>query len=253
MLTDRLEKLILCGKASYNTFVVGGSEKYILNVKPDHYIIITSINFQNIQQVKADGELGYPLYAWDEVKKELFVQNTNTQLKIFSNKSNNSFLFRNNFDLQRLYVDGPGTGFDKDKYLVIPKNHYDIDTYLIHETDVSFTFSNVGRSAEGTRDYTPNSSIGYPPPFDYGKESQPGSLKVRLKTVEDTTGTYGSLPVGEQYKSIGLPGDLDNLEFIFPVDSDHQLQQLDFTINYPIVNVQYVEIKGRITDIEATL
>ena len=43
MITPHLEKLILCGKASYNTFVIGGSEKCILNVDNDRFIIITDI------------------------------------------------------------------------------------------------------------------------------------------------------------------------------------------------------------------
>ncbi len=43
MLTPILEKLILSGKASYNTFVVGGSEKHILNVENDRFIIITDL------------------------------------------------------------------------------------------------------------------------------------------------------------------------------------------------------------------
>ena len=44
MLTPHLEKLILCGKAAYNTLSIGGSQKTIFNVAKDRYIIITDIN-----------------------------------------------------------------------------------------------------------------------------------------------------------------------------------------------------------------
>jgi len=254
MLTPTLEKLILCGKASYNTFVVGGSQKYILNVKPDHYIIITSINFQNVNQGKYSGRLDKPrsfVIDFEELAK-LEEEAYNTQLKIFSNKSNNTFLFRNNFDISRLYVNGPGTDYRDDSYLIFPKGHYDINTYLIHETDVSFSFSDAGETNEILRDYTPDSSIANPNPFDYGKESQTNKTKVRLVTSDSQSGRE-MYPIGTAYKSLGLDPAVANLEFIFPIDKDHELNWLDKAPQYPIVNVQYVEIKGRITNIEATL
>lgn len=47
MLTPHLEKLILCGKASYNTLSIGGSQKTIFNVAKDRYIIITDLTIFN--------------------------------------------------------------------------------------------------------------------------------------------------------------------------------------------------------------
>lgn len=251
MLTQTLEKLILCGKASYNTFVVGGSQKYILNVKNDHYIIITNISYQSALNIELP-YIGDNDFTVDfEQLKPLFRDTLTTQLKVFSNKSNNTFLFRNNFDIINL----PKLGEDpiNGRYLLQPKGTTSIDTYLVHESAVSFTFSNAGTIYDGTSGPTPSASIGFPPPFDYGKDGQTGKLTVRLESKDAISGDYGMLPIGEYAKDGGVNPLKDNLEFIFPVDKDHRPKNIDSPIQYPIVNVQYVEIKGRITDIEATL
>jgi len=250
MLTPTLEKLILCGKASYNTFVVGGSEKYILNVKHDHYIIITNISYQSAIDIDLpfidDND---PTVTFEQIKK-FFSDRLTTQLKVFSNKSNNSFLFRNNLDIINIpkLEDEPLNG----RYLIQPKGTTSIDTYLVHESDVSFTFSNAGTVTKGNGGITPAASIGFPPPYDYGKDGQPTAISVRLE-VKEVLNDYGMLPVGNYSKEAGFDPAKDNLEFIFPITEEHKIQNLNAPIQYPIVNVQYVEIKGRITDIEATL
>lgn len=245
MLTPALEKLILNGKASYNTFVVGGSQKYVLNVKPDHYIIIIGIHYQSIVQAKIVTEA---LYTYGEINN-LLTNNLNTQLKIFSNKSQNTFLFRNNFDIIK-YGLFPEPYLDY--YFINPKGHTNLDLYLVHESDVSFTFSNAGTTEDILTDYTPDSSIGYSFPFDYGKESQANKQKVRLVTSDSLSGDQ-MFPIGTEYQSLEINPNIANLEFIFPVDALHDLKELNGPANYPAVNVQYVEIKGRINNIEATL
>jgi len=251
MLTPTLEKLILCGKASYNTFVVGGSQKYILNVKNDHYIIITNISYQSALNIELPFLRENDFTVTFNELAPLFRDTLTTQLKVFSNKSNNTFLFRNNFDV----INIPKLGEDpiNGRYLLQPKGTTSIDTYLVHESAVSFTFSNAGSIFDGNTGTTPASSIGFPPPFDYGKDGQAAADSVRLQSKDNISGDYGMLPVGEYAKDGGINPITDNLEFIFPVDKDHKPKNIDSAIQYPIVNVQYVEIKGRITDIEATL
>ena len=53
MLSNNLQKLILTGRASYNTFCASGSNKNVLNVNNDRFIIITQIHFQNLVRVPA--------------------------------------------------------------------------------------------------------------------------------------------------------------------------------------------------------
>ena len=92
MITPHLEKLILTGNASYNTFVIGGSEKSILNVAKNRFVVITDITY--FHQLNLDEGSGNVLSIFDI---NLFLQTSlNTQLRVFSRKSNNLFMFRNN-------------------------------------------------------------------------------------------------------------------------------------------------------------
>jgi len=248
MLTPILEKMILCGKASYNTFVAGGTQKNILNVKKDHYIIITGINYQSIIP-ESYSNIGLFVFEYPQLVAFL-KESLNTQLKIFSTKSNNSFLFRNNFDMNIAFAD-PGD-ITSALYFLTPKNSIKFDTYLIHESDVSFTLSNAGTTERNLVGTTPADSIGFPPPFDYGKIGQLGSQNVVLHSFDSLTPDNGFKSAGTQLDQLGTFAK-SNLEFIFPVDAAHNLRDVNQAISYPIINIEYVEIKGRITDIEATL
>ena len=118
MLTERLERLIWEGKASFKTFTIGGSEKHILPVDKNSWIIITEILYfpQN------NGILN----DVDDSSDTLL-----TQLNVFSKKSFNSFVFRN--ELQ--FHDHAGQHF------AFPGSPVPIDCYLIHEDNVSFSFA----------------------------------------------------------------------------------------------------------------
>lgn len=236
MLTPVLEKLILCGKASYNTFVIGGSEKNILNVQNDRFIIITDLQyFGEVNHVKArDADIT----AINDLKKN----HLNTQLKVFSTKSQNTFLFRNNLLIQPL----------KSDYLsfsVQPIGSTKLDTYLIHESDVSFTFSYAGDRVLQPAAITKSESIAFPPPFDYGKAGQIGAMAVRTIT-EDLAGVVHTVNGGELYLKSPNP---QNLELSFPVWPGSQATELIKSESYPIVLVSYVEILGNPTNISATL
>ena len=74
MIPEKLQKLILQGKAQANTFVAGGAPKAVLNVQNDRFIIITSINYQSA--LKSEGLLINDDVALAKVFR-------NTQVKIF--------------------------------------------------------------------------------------------------------------------------------------------------------------------------
>ena len=172
-------------------------------------------------------------------------------------KSNNTFIFRNNIDVVQL---DHTNQYDNSMYLVTPKGLHTIDTYLIHQSDVSFTLSTCGGLTDRQDGVTPASSIAYSSPMDYGKEGdlvspQTVILRQRCQLAPDS----GMLACGEltreEYANLGIDPTTDNLEFIFPVTGNTSLDSkgLNQPIKYPIIGVQYVEIKGNPTNIEATL
>lgn len=236
MLTPVLEKLILCGKASYNTFVIGGSEKHILNVQNDRFIIITDLQYFGEVNVSRARTATLPII--NELKKN----HLNTQLKVFSTKSQNTFLFRNNLLIQPIVA-------DYSEFSVQPIGSTKLDTYLIHESDVSFTFSYAGDRVPQPAAITKSESIAFPPPFDYGKTGQVGALAVRTIT-EDRAGIVHTVNGGELYLKSPNP---QNLELSFPVYAGNQATVLNNSESYPIVLVSYVEILGNPTNISATL
>lgn len=237
MLTPVLEKLILCGKANYNTFVIGGSQKHILNVQNDRFIIITDIQYFSQVNLGIDARSA----SIDQVN-ELKTNHLNTQLKVFSTKSQNTFLFRNDLLIQPINADN--TAFS-----IMPIGQTKLDTYLIHESDVSFTFSYAGQRNPQPAAITKAESIAYPPPFDYGKDGQIGSIPVRTVT-EDLTGITQTANGGQLMVKSPNPA---NLEMIFPVVPANNATSLRNAESYPIVLVSYVEILGNPTNISATL
>ena len=50
MITPILEKLILDGKAQYKTFVAGFSQKHILNIPQNRFIIMKEMKHQDIEK-----------------------------------------------------------------------------------------------------------------------------------------------------------------------------------------------------------
>jgi hypothetical protein len=234
MLTPALEKLVLKGKASYNTYVIGQSEKYILDVQSDRFIIITGLTyFSRLNSAQTN--------LTTAQLNELFYESL-TQLRVFSNKSNNLFLFRDNFTVNP-------TGLGDNLHHVSPMGHVQLNTYLIHDSSVSFTFAKSAKRS--TVSAIMNNTVpGTKPPFDYGKQGIVEALTVVVKTTDIVSGL-------ESYPA-GLVDILPNstnpttTEFTIPVDRDHYPYVVD-PFNWPIVLVEYVEILGNPNNIAATL
>jgi len=235
MITPHLEKLILCGKASYNTYVIGGSEKCILNVANDRFIIITDLTY--FSQLNLPNEVNN--LNMNEANLQILVNNLNTQLKIFSRKSNNTFLFRNQIEI--------ATNLTSTAHDVFPVGSVKLDTFLIHDQDVSFTFSKNGKNGALVTALSPSQSVGNQPPFDYGLQGEVGALPVSILRGD---ATFQNVPAGKKRLDPGFP---QSLELMFSVDAATQLTNLDKTFSYPILNVGYVEILGAPTNIGATL
>jgi hypothetical protein len=237
MISDKLQKLILSGKAQYNTFIAGGTEKAILNVPNDRFIIITSINWQG----PATDENKYKFEGFDAYKTAI---DQNFQMRVFSEKSNNVFLFRNQWNVSAFHHN------NQDQIYISPAGMTTLETYLIHESDVSFTFSLAPAIADapGGRAVTPAGSIAYDRPFDYGKDGQPLAVGVRLRSeIPAVPGTFQALG-GELVVQDGVTMPK---EFSFPV-APGTIWRSDDPIAVPIVNVGYVMIYGNPADISGT-
>jgi hypothetical protein len=238
MITPALEKLILTGKASYNTFVIGGSEKSILNVSNNRFIIITDITY--FHQVNLPDNVN----TISETELRLLLSTRlNTQLRIFSKKSNNLFLFRNflNINASQLEVGD---------FIVTANGQTHLSTYLVHDQDVSFSFCTAGDQSVLVSATSPSKSIGFPPPFDYGLDGQTGAISVAKETRFAAGQATRSVPAGNQYENLPLK---HSFEFTRDFNISSRLRNLESASAYPIVLVGYVEINGTPTNVGATL
>jgi len=242
MLTATLEKLILSGNATYNTFVIGGTEKHILNVPSNRFIVITDITYFSQLNTK-NGLFILNKAQLTELEEELL----NTQLKVFSNKSNNHFIFRNNIGVAP-YYDEDFTPVEL-KFICTPFGSTKLDTFLIHESDVSFSFSYAGKNLAQLVAATPVKSIAYPPPLDYGKGAT--AINVKLVGNSNPTGNFYTAPVGTVQKFV--VNEANCLQLMFPIDTNTKIKDTEFPSAYPLALISYVEINGNPTNISATL
>jgi hypothetical protein len=242
MITPFLEKLILSGNASFNTFVVGGSEKHILNVDSNRFIIITDLIY--FHQVNNDNFQKNFFYRYNNQDiLDLLTRRSLTQCRIISDKSSNHFIFRNNYSFSN---DG------NQHTLVTPLGSTKIDVYLIHESDVSFTFSRGNQLQNESIGQTPANSVGYPNPTDYNKQGNYGNVdSIRLKSNVNPTFDFVVKQGGKLIPD--TPNLPNSLQLEFPVNTLTRIDDLEYSLSYPLMLVNYVEIQGNPTNISATL
>lgn len=234
MLTPKLEALIWEGQAVFKTFVAGGSQRHLLNINNDRFIIITDITYFNsgFFPENRDGSSN----TWINMQEN----GMNTQITIGGERGVNRFLFRNNFvtvpadqTLERVHLS--------------PVGQTTINTYLIHTTQCAFTFSlaqdflsQVVLPTEA-KDYALNT------PTDYGRDGQPGVIPVTVSGVVNGTAVYND----NFANRAGAAGINESSEFSFPVDTQNNIIDTK-RINswdYPILHVNYVEVKGTPTNL----
>ena len=230
MLTPHLEKLILCGKATYNTLCVGGSEKTIFNVPQDRYIIITDITIHN--------GLDRPtIELTDNEMNTLFKSHSLTQLSIFSDRSYNHFVIRNEYNISQWGLN----------WHVTPKGHFHFDTFLVHNNDIAFSWVKSIDHRSG-RANTPAESVGRPLPFDYGKDGQ----AVAGVVIENILSTATPWRINQGGSYTATDQTMSN-ELQYPVTPETTPIYLDYSFQFPIANIQYVEVFGNLDNISATL
>jgi hypothetical protein len=239
MITPHLEKLILCGKASFNTFVAGASEKSVLFVDNDRFIIITGLTY--FPSVNASKCLDLTLVETQRIL------NLNTQVKIFSEKSINNYILRNALNVSEVKTSATDRNF-----ALTPGSPIKLDSYLIHDSSVSFSFSYAGSVIDAARAVTKAQSVAYPEPIDYGKE---GQTALPVRTIGSTSDALVPVNIysGGKFSNDGTQNGFN--EFVYPVDSNTAIPELNMNkaANYPLLLVDYVEIIGNPTNISATL
>lgn len=231
MITNSLEKLILCGRAFPKTFVAGGSQKCNLQIQNDRFIIITDIvyfcrvpstsypnNYSNIMAVSTPTQLN----------------SITTQLSILGERGFNRFLFRDNL----VMIDNTGN--------VAPNGSHKIDTYLIHTKSVSFTFSKGGDlTLQSVAPAGAGSNINIASlqtPTDYGKLGTPGVINVTVNAdVSSATAYQNNYCFGENVPNVN-----ESTELAFPVDTLTNIptNNNNRSDNMPIAQIFYVEILG---------
>lgn len=240
MLTSHLEKLVLSGDASFNTFVAGGAEKNVLNIQSDRFIIITDITI-----FPPGGKKGV---IETEALSLLLQNNSLFQLKVKSEKSENTFVVRSNFGISR--------GHNTNEHYVVGGSPVKLDTYLIHTNDVAFTFSFGDQLKSSLDAVTGALGVGFRPRADYGKEGFPETQIIR-QVSELANAPAGNFIIngGNYYFDI-LPSSIRaSREFIFPIipTLKPSTDQINNTVGTPLAIIQYVEILGNPTNISATL
>ena len=228
MITQGLERLILCGRAFPKTFVAGGGQKSNIFVQNDRFIVITDIVY--FSRKPLPGVATYAECIDNSNPNKL--NSLTTQLTILSERGFNRFLFRDNLTEQSRGDDCSPIGNTK------------IDTYLIHTKAVSFTFSKGGNmlvqniNPAGIED--PNTIGSLQTPSDYGKLGTPGVIPVTIETtVSSATAFINNYSVGRNGLNVA-----ESNELAFPVDTLTNMQDIaDFNC-MPIANIFYVEVLG---------
>ena len=214
MITPHLEKLILCGKAFFKTFVAGG-DKHTLTFGNDRFIIITDITYFPMNILPSGGSA-----------------NHNTQVAIYGERGYNNFIFRN-------YNSSNGNHLDFTSPVTI-------NTFILHDQQVGFSFCNAPLFQNLVSAVANTDNPGYPPPLDFGIDGQPGATAVT--TQMDTPGVN---IITEKLTTRNVAGALESRQLLFPFESNSQFGPgINNNQEYPLLHVNYVEVLGSSNNIQ---
>lgn len=233
MLTPFLEKLILTGKAQSKTYIAA-SQKNVLPVKENQFVIIH--HFSHFPFVPVD---------INEPNPNVITAQLVTQMKVFSEKSNTNYVVRN--DISRTI------GFNATTGELIPVwntgQPYQEDVYLVHENDVSISFSKTRTPAAAVSAIAPAKAPAYPPPADYGRNGFAGSFAVATEKVIGINAAWR--PLGK-YTSPSAVATINSENLEFPINVATILTDADIqkgVLTYPLCIFQYIEVQGRPADL----
>ena len=238
MITTKLEDLIHCGRATFKTFVAGGTNKHILNIEQDRYIIITDITYFS--------GLWATMSELNDLRN-ILETGFNTQVTILGNKGFNRFVFRNNFNTALANItENPR---DPAKTMNLPIGHCKIDTYLLHTESVSFSFSNGINFGVSTAAISNAEVPAYNAPLDYGKDGLLNSLNsvAQQNYFEFLPPLAWVFDTQQLNLSPVSAGNYITQEFSYPITPITTLdtnEKITKQWAAPLLHVNYVEIKG---------
>lgn len=229
MITPKLEQLILCGKAFFKTAVIGGS-KTTIDIDNDRFIIITDITYL---------PYGNPATTLN------LTADVNTQLSIYGERGFNHYIFANARSYGVTYFNSdPGTMTREESSNKMPLSPQKIDCYILHTTQVGFSFILAPQTVGVTSGIAAYNNPGYAPPLDYGIEGMTGALNV------DTgiTPSGGMLnQVVKRAGGLGVGSDVsEQIQYSATVINTPQTAN---NSQFPIANINYIEILGQPNDI----
>lgn len=224
MVTPGLEKLILCGKAFFKTFVAGG-DKHTLTFGNDRFIIITDITYFPMNMSTYAGANEY--------------KNNNTQVAIYGERGYNHYIFRN-YNLATTRGQFPADTRQTTDFTA----PITINTYLLHEQQVGFSFCNAPYFLNASLGVPNTNNPGYAPPIEWGIDGL-GAPAVLL-----SMDAQGAGPIQDNFTVRPAAGNVESQQMLFPFDKDNQFgapfggNAFNGVYEYPILLVNYVEIIG---------
>jgi len=231
MITPKLESLIWDGRAFFKTYIAGGVERSTLKIDNDRFIIITDITYFSTLPAEASPEFENNTHV------TIYANGQNTQLTVLGEKGINRFMFRNGYS-----AIGTAGGGTRD-YRLLPIGSHLINTYLLHTTEVTFTFSFGGNSlATFVGNVPAESEAAYPPPTDYGRVGQPGAVPVVTSRQFPGTAVFENTFINRPAATFD-----SSKEYSYPVDATTQIvnQLTQSSPGMPYAQISYVEILGQ--------
>jgi len=226
MITPKLEELIWCGKAFFKTAVVGGA-KTTIDIDTDRFIIITDITYLPYANLATTINV---------------VAEVNTQLSIYGERGFNHYIFANKRPNALSYFNSdPSINVRETTADCQPLAVQKIDCYLLHTTQVGFSFIGSPQSAAATLGIASWNNPAYDSPLDYGKDGMAGALNV----FTDITPTGGMLNQVVN-RSTGLAvGSAVTQQIQYASNTPASLPAVQNNPMFPIANINYVEILGQ--------
>lgn len=217
MVTPHLEKLILCGKAFFKTFVAGG-DKHTLTFGNDRFIIITDITYFPMNVPDYEGQ-----------------PNNNTQVAIYGERGYNHFIFRN-------YNSSNGTHLD----FTAPVT---INTFILHDQQVGFSFCNAPYFQNTNLGIANINNPGYAPPLEYGIDGQPNAQTILL--TAEAFNTNAPAIVQNNFTTRPTAGTNESQQLFFGFDQGNSFGDgLEEKFEYPLLHINYVEVLGSSNNIQ---
>ena len=243
MITPLLEKQILNGNGNFRVFTAGGMGKHNLPVPNDRFFVITKLIVypffpHNISESEDPSTL-------ETLKRVVYQINvlTGQQQVVYPMRFNHVAAYNNS---------------DEQFSIAALGDPIVIDTYIVCQSDISIVFgspANFGLTSLSTGQ-TDARAQGIQPSVGYGRQGIPGSLQADLTREFDFNNAQIIRQNEFQTGGIG-GGDFVRNEFNIPIDDVSVVSsvlgvnnQLDENFQYPICNVEYVDIFGLPTNLQ---